>query len=333
MSRFTLFRPYPPWVLALTASLVLAACTLPAPSQAPPTAPTPPHPEQATGLSPKPGWTLQRQAVAAANPLAAQAGADILRAGGSAIDAAVAVQMVLTLVEPQSSGIGGGAFLLYHDGQHIQAFDGRETAPSAADERLFLRPDGQPMAFMDAVVGGRSVGVPGTVAMLAMAHRQHGKLPWARLFEPAIALADNGFEVSPRLFGLLQAETTLQKDPVAAAYFFQPDGQPHPVGYRLKNPELAAVLRRIAREGPRALYSGAVAQAMVDKVRQHPTNPGLLTLDDLQRYRPLERLALCHAYTPPTVGGKTKEWSLCGFPPPSSGALAIGQILGVLART
>jgi gamma-glutamyltranspeptidase / glutathione hydrolase len=334
MPRFTLFQRYPPRFLALIASLSLAACTLPPPPQAPPLASaTPPQPEQATGLSHKPGWAFSRQAVATANPIAAKAGADVLRAGGSAIDAAVAVQMVLTLVEPQSSGIGGGAFLLYHDGKHLQAFDGRETAPAAADTRLFLRPDGQPMAFMDAVVGGRSVGVPGTVAMLAMAHRQHGKLPWARLFEPAIALAENGFEISPRLFGLLQAETALQKDPVAAAYFFRPNGQPHPVGHRLKNPELAAVLRRIAADGPQALYRGAVAQAIVDKVRQHPSNPGLLTLGDLEGYRPLERQALCHAYTPPTVGNPSKEWSLCGFPPPSSGALAIGQILGMLART
>jgi gamma-glutamyltranspeptidase/glutathione hydrolase len=277
---------------------------------------------------------MRHQAVAAAHPLAAQAGADMLRAGGSAIDAAIAVQMVLTLVEPQSSGIGGGAFLLYHDGQRVQAFDGRETAPASADGQLFMGTDGQPMGFMEAVIGGRSVGVPGTVAMLSQAHREHGKLPWAQLFEPAIALATQGFEVSPRLFGLLKAETALQSDPVAKAYFFQPDGQPHPVGHRLKNPELATVMRRLALEGPNAFYRGAVAQAIVDKVRQHPSNPGQLDMADLERYRPVEREALCHAYMPPATPSDipAREWSLCGFPPPSSGALAIGQILGVLAR-
>ena len=337
MSSVTSPTPSRHWALVLLLSASLGACTSPPPGATPSPDPaaSAAHPERATGLSRKSGWTMRRQAVAAANPLAAQAGATVLRAGGSAIDAAVAVQMVLTLVEPQSSGIGGGAFLLHHNGQQVQAFDGRETAPAAADERLFMGADGKPMGFMEAVVGGRSVGVPGTVAMLSQAHRQHGKLPWAKLFEPAIALAENGFEVSPRLYGLLKAETALQKDPVAAAYFFQPDGQPHPVGHRLKNAELAAVLRRIALEGPNALYRGTVAQAMVDKVRQHPTNPGRLTLADLERYRPVERAALCHAYTPPAQpsGTAAKEWSLCGFPPPSSGALAIGQILGLLART
>ena len=293
------------------------------------------QPERASGTMTKSGWVFRRQAVAAANPLATLAGSQILRAGGSAVDAAVAVQMVLTLVEPQSSGIGGGAFLLYHDGKRVQAYDGRETAPAAADEKLFLGADGKPMGFQQAVVGGRSVGVPGTLAMLALAHRQHGKLPWASLFVPAIDLAEQGFPVSPRLFTLLKAETALKDDPVAAAYFFQADGSPQPVGHLLKNPELATVLRAIALEGHQAFYRGAVAQAMVNKVRQHPSNPGRLALVDLERYRPIERAALCHGYTPPTTAAAaapTRELSLCGFPPPSSGALAIGQILGVLAR-
>ena len=292
------------------------------------------QPERASGIMTKSGWVFQRQAVAAANPLATLAGSEILRAGGSAVDAAIAVQMVLTLVEPQSSGIGGGAFLLHHDGKRVQAYDGRETAPAAADEKLFLGADGKPMAFQQAVVGGRAVGVPGTLAMLAMAHREHGKLPWAQLFQPAIDLAEKGFPISPRLFTLLKAETALKEDPVAAAYFYQTDGSPHPVGHVLKNPELAAVLRSIAQEGPQALYRGKVAQAIVDKVQKHPGNPGRMALADLERYRPVARAALCHAYTPPsrTVGAPPRELSLCGFPPPSSGALAIGQILGVLAR-
>ena len=335
--------------LLLLGSITLTACSLPerfqrmatapAPtSVAPPTAPssatlTQAQPESATGLTSKPGWTLNREAVAAANPLATQAGADILKAGGSAVDAAVAVQMVLTLVEPQSSGIGGGAFLLHHDGQRVQAFDGRETAPAAANERLFLDANGKPMPFAQAVVGGRSVGVPGTVAMLSLAHRQHGKLRWARLFEPAIRLAEQGFPVSPRLHSQLKAESALKADPVAASYFYQADGQPHPVGHLLKNPELAVVLRAIAQAGPNALLKGPVAQAIVDKVRQHPGNPGSLTIDDLARYQPIERSAICQAYTPPAVAGASaREWNLCGFPPPSSGAIAIGQILGTLAR-
>jgi gamma-glutamyltranspeptidase len=150
--------------------------------------------------------------VAAANPLATDAGYQILKAGGSAVDAAIAVQMVLTLVEPQSSGIGGGAFLLHYNGKAVEAFDGRETAPAAADEKLFLGADGKPMAFYDGVVGGRSVGTPGTVRMLEMAHRQYGKLPWAQLFAPAIQLAEQGFRVSPRLNTLLKDEKYLAKN-------------------------------------------------------------------------------------------------------------------------
>jgi gamma-glutamyltranspeptidase / glutathione hydrolase len=317
-------------VLALCA--IMAACAGSAnPSRLTGKDTPPAQPESASTQTAKPGWTLRRQAVAAANPLATEAGATILRAGGSAVDAAVAVQMVLTLVEPQSSGIGGGAFLMHHDGKVVQAFDGRETAPAAATEKLFMGDDGKPMPFIQAVVGGRSVGVPGTVAMLALAHRQHGKLPWARLFQPAIELAEKGFEVSPRLNTLLGEETALKDDPVAARYFYQPNGQPHPVGHVLRNPELAAVLRAIAEEGPQALYSGEVARAIVDKVQRHATNPGRLSLNDLARYQARERAALCHAYTAPG-NAAAREWSLCGFPPPSSGAIAMGEILGVMAR-
>jgi gamma-glutamyltranspeptidase / glutathione hydrolase len=305
----------------ITALVLLSACA------APPSA-TVQQPEGASGLTAKPGWTFQRQAVAAANPLATEAGAQILRAGGSAMDAAIAVQMVLTLVEPQSSGIGGGAFLLHHDGQRLQAFDGRETAPAAVDETLFLDAQGKPLPFDTAVASGRSVGTPGTVALLAAAHRQHGKLPWARLFEPAITLAEQGFAISPRLHALLLAENALRKDPVAAAYFYRPDGQPHPPGHRLRNPELAQVLRGIAASGPAAFYEGPVARAMVDKVARHPELPGTLSLDDLRRYAPREREALCHDLTV-----ILKALRVCGFPPPSSGAIAIGQILGLMART
>ena len=312
-------------LVGLMASIaLLSACGTPTSSTAPPVQ----QPEGASGLTTKPGWAFQRQAVAAANPLATEAGARMLRAGGSAIDAAIAVQMVLTLVEPQSSGIGGGAFLLHHDGRRIQAFDGRETAPAAATEQLFLDPEGKPLAFMDAVTSSRSVGVPGAVMMLAQAHRQHGKLPWARLFDPAIALAEQGFAVSPRLHTLLQAETALKRDPVASAYFYRPDGQPHPVGHMLKNPELAQVLRNLAVQGPIALHEGPVAQAIVNKVQSHPARPGALGLDDLKRYQPREREALCHDHM-----AAQRTLRVCGFPPPSSGAIAVGQILGLLART
>ncbi len=311
-------------VLALAA--LLAACAGPAPRNL--RYEPPDQPEAASGTIDKPGWTTRRTAVAAANPLATDAGHQVLRAGGSAVDAAIAVQMVLTLVEPQSSGIGGGAFLLHWDGRRVQAYDGRETAPAAADERLFLAADGRPMPFVEAVVGGRAVGVPGAVRMLELAHREHGRLPWATLFQPAIRLAEDGFPIGSRLHTLLKAEQHLRKDPVAAAYFYRADGEPHAVGTRLRNPQLAAVLRRIAADGSHALHEGDIAQAIVEKVRSHPTNPGRLTLADLAGYQPRKREALCTDWR-----AQERDWRVCGFPPPSSGGIAVGQILGMLAHT
>jgi gamma-glutamyltranspeptidase/glutathione hydrolase len=288
----------------------------------------PDQPEGSSGYAEKPGWSTQRFAVAAANPLATDAGYQILRAGGSAVDAAIAVQMVLALVEPQSSGIGGGAFMMHFNGAEVKAFDGRETAPAAANEGLFLGLDGKPMAFYDAVVGGRSVGTPGTVRMLEMVHRQYGTLPWATLLEPAIVLAESGFKVSARLNTLLKTEVHLKKDPVAAAYFYKPDGTPHDVGYVLRNPALAAVLRKVAASGSKALHEGEVAQAIVNKVRQHASNPGQLSMADLADYKAIKRPALCHDYR-----ANARDYRICGFPPPSSGAIAIGQILGILNQT
>ena len=314
-----------PVLSMLAAASLLAACAS-APSNF--TYTIPQQPEAASGLTAKPGWATTKFAVAAANPLATDAGYQVLKAGGSAIDAAIAVQMVLTLVEPQSSGIGGGAFLLHSNGREVEAFDGRETAPAAADERLFLGADGKPLGFYDAVVGGRSVGTPGTVKVLELAHKQHGRLPWATLFEPAIRLAEQGFPVSPRLNTLIKADAHLAKDPVARAYFFQPNGEPLAVGTTLRNPELAAVLRRIAREGSDAFYKGDVAQAIVDKVQRHSTNPGRLALADLAAYQPKKRAPLCHDYRT-----AAREFRVCGFPPPSSGAIAVGQILGILSQT
>ena len=314
------YHPFAALTLACALSTWLAGCAQPVT--------VPPQPEAPSGLQAKPGWSFERQAVAAANPLAAQAGAQVLRDGGSAVDAAIAVQMVLTLVEPQSSGIGGGAFLLHWDGRRAQAYDGRETAPAAVDERLFLDAGGKPLPFTQAVASGRSVGVPGIVHMLALAHRHHGRLPWARLFEPAIALAENGFAVSQRLHTLLAAESALPRDPQARRYFYRADGTPHPVGHMLRNPGLAVVLREIATLGPLAMVEGPIARAMVDKVRAHPTLPGTLTQDDLRRYQPRERQALCH---PLRAGARWLR--VCGFPPPSSGGIAVGQILGMLTRT
>jgi gamma-glutamyltranspeptidase / glutathione hydrolase len=296
---------------------------------------TPVLPEGSSSLSHKPGWATQNFAVAAANPLAVQAGYQILQAGGSAVDAAVAVQMVLTLVEPQSSGIGGGAFLLHFNGQQTEAFDGRETAPSNVTERLFLGADGQALSFQDVVVGGRAVGTPGTVRMLELAHRQHGKLAWKQLFEPAIALAEGGFKVSTRMRTLLARESRLKLDPVAAAYFYDRQGKAWPEGHVLKNPELGAVFRRLAEQGSRALYEGEIAQAIVDKVQQHPSNPGVLSLADLAGYQAKKRAPLCFDHevkTSDSTGSKRKNYLICGMPPPSSGAIAIGQILGLLGE-
>ncbi len=315
--------------LAAAALLGLAGCATPRHD-------LPLQPEGASARVEKPGWATRTSAVAAANPLATDAGLQILRAGGSAVDAAIAVQMVLTLVEPQSSGIGGGAFLLHFDGRRTQAFDGRETAPAGATTALFLQPDGKPVAMAEAIVGGRSVGVPGTVRMLALAHQTHGRLPWAQLFAPAIRLATAGFAVSPRMATLLASEQDLQKDPAAAAYFFDAQGRPWPQGHLLRNPELAAVLQRMAQEGPDALMTGEVARAITHTVQHHPAHPGTLSLQDLADYRPLVREPLCFDYA---VAGATaalsaaREYRLCGMPPPSSGMLAMGQILGLLNRT
>ncbi|MCU4182637.1 gamma-glutamyltransferase [Bosea sp. BH3] len=281
-----------------------------------------PAPEASTGRATKTLGTAQRFMAAAANPLAAAAGRDILRAGGSAVDAAIAVQLVLNLVEPQSSGIGGGAFMVHWDeaGGKVATLDGRETAPAAATPDRFMK-DGKPMPFREAVIGGRSVGVPGTLKLLEEAHRRWGKLPWPDLVQPALKLSEEGFAVSPRLNGLLAGETALPKNAVAAAYFYEPDGKPKAVGAILKNPAFAATLRAIAAEGSKAFYEGEIAQDIVATVTGHPTNPGDITMADLAAYKIEEREPVCGAY---------RVWRLCGMGPPSSGAVAIQQMLGTL---
>ena len=278
-------------------------------------------PEAASGYAEKAGVVSKKFMVAAANPLATDAGYQILKAGGSAIDAAIATQMVLTLVEPQSSGIGGGAFLMHFDGSTVKAFDGRETAPATATEKLFQTADGKAISFYDGVVGGRSTGVPGVLRMLELAHKQYGKLPWATLFVPAIKLANDGFAVSPRLHTLLKSEKYLKNDAEAAAYFYDQEGNPRPVGHVLKNPELAKVLREIATGGADAFYKGHIAQDIEAKVKSHPANPGGLSAADIAGYQAKVREPICTDY---------KKWTVCGMPPPSSGGLAIAQMLGML---
>lgn len=318
-----------PLLFSLMSLSLLSACTT-APHKAPTAAwrySVPEQPEAASGNTDKPGWAYQRQAVAAANPLATEAGHQILRAGGSALDAAIAVQLVLGLVEPQSSGIGGGAFLLHFDGQKVTAHDGRETAPAGAQRDMFVGDNGKPLSFDDAVLSGHSVGVPGAMRMLEAAHRKHGALPWGQLFAPAITLAEQGFKVSPRLNALLQADPHLKKDPLALRFFYNDQGQAWPVGHVLRNPEYGHVLRRMASEGSRALHEGPVAQAIVQRTQAAP-RPGNLSLQDLADYRPREREALCFDHI-----AQSRAYRICGFPPPSSGQIAMGQILGLLANT
>ncbi|MCF4996986.1 gamma-glutamyltransferase [Pseudomonas syringae] len=299
----------------LATTLSLAACN------APTTSTLPLAPEIASGYrTDLHTQVASRHMAAAANPLAAEAGREMLRQGGSAIDAAIAMQAVLTLVEPQSSGIGGGAMIVLWDGKQVRTYDGRETAPAGATEKLFLHPDGQPMAFSKAQIGGRSVGTPGALRALELAHKQHGRLPWAKLFEPAIRLAERGFAISPRLHQSLMGDPFVQRSPDMAAYFLNADGSVKAIGTVLKNPSLAAVLKRIANEGPDVLYTGPIAAEIVSKVQGH-ANPGSLSLQDLQGYQAKERVPLCTDY---------KRWQVCGMPPPSSGGIAVAQILGTL---
>lgn len=283
-------------------------------------------PEAATGTAARQAATAETRMVAAANPLAAQAGLDILRAGGSAADALVAVQTVLGLVEPQSSGIGGGAFALWYDAEtgKLTTYDARETAPAAAGPDLFLDDNGEPLAFFDAVVGGRSVGVPGIPRLMEEMHARHGRLDWADLFAPAIELAEAGFEVSPRLAGLLEAETgRLDRQDEARAFFFDEAGTPLAESHLLANPAYAETLRAIAQDGADAFYSGPIAEAIVAAVEAFEDNPGLLTLDDLAGYEVIEREPVCVTY---------RAHEICGMGPPSSGGLTVGQILLLLSH-
>jgi gamma-glutamyltranspeptidase/glutathione hydrolase len=284
-----------------------------------------PQPEFASGRQQEREATHARRfMVAAANPHAVDAGVEVLRRGGGVVDAAIAVQMVLGLVEPQSSGIGGGGFLLYWSRaqKRIRSYDGRETAPAAARPERFLDSDGKPMQFPAAVASGRSVGVPGALRMLEMAHRRHGRIEWAKLFEPAIRLAEEGFPMSPRLHRLLEAEKVLRDVPAARGLFYEADGGMRPVGARIVNREYAATLRAIARSGADAFYTGAIAEDIARAVRSHRV-PGDMALADLSGYRAIEREAVCTSY-------RTRR--VCSMAPPSGGVTLL-ELLGILERT
>ena len=261
--------------------------------------------------------------VSAANPLAAEAGMNVLRRGGSAVDAAAAVEAMLSLVEPQSSGLGGGAFLTYYDAQsrRVVVYDGRETAPAGAAPDMFLR-DGEAIPFQEAVLGGRATGVPGVVRMLELAHREHGRLPWKELFVDAERTAREGFTVSPRLSRMVNGASPQNSAPDVRGYFTETDGTLVEAGDTLRNPAYAEFLRRLAREGPDALYRGATADRIVARTRSGPL-PGEMTLADLRDYRALRRDPLCRTYRVQLV---------CVPPPPSSG-VALLQLLAILERT
>jgi gamma-glutamyltranspeptidase/glutathione hydrolase len=264
--------------------------------------------------------------VSAADPRAAEAGAQMLRAGGSAADAALATMLALTVVEPQSSGIGGGGFLVYHDAARgrLSSYDGRETAPHAATPAYFLGPDGGPRTHDDAVPGGLSVGVPGNIRLGEMAHERHGRLAWARLFRPAIRLARDGFQITPRMRRALAAPGALAgMTPWGRGQFYEADGQPKPVGTLVRNPELAALLERIAARGPEHFYTGAAAQALVQTVRTAARNPSPMTAGDLATYQAREREPVCGVY---------RGFRICGMGPPSSGATTVFAILKQLER-
>lgn len=297
--------------LALTATA--GAARLPAPVRAPIEAPGTPQSGKA-----------RHAMVAAANPLATQAGLDVLRAGGTAVDAAVAIQAVLGLVEPQSSGLGGGAFMVFYDAKtrKVTAYDGREKAPMGATARLLVDDAGKPLPFSEAVLGGIASGVPGAVAMLDMAHRDHGRIPWADLLEPAEKLADEGFIVSPRLAGMILSKAPQASAPDARRYFTKADGTPYAAGDRLRNPAYAKTLRRIARLGASGLLTGPVAQDIVDRVRQGP-RPGTMTLADLAAYRPNAGPALCKPY---------RIYVVC-TPQAPAGGIGLQVALGILERT
>jgi len=281
-------------------------------------------PEASTGRYRQVGGEAKSFMVVAANPHASAAGVEILKAGGSAADAAVAVQTVLNMVEPQSSGLGGGSFIVYWDNKakKISTYDGREMAPAAATARRFLTNEGKTMDRYAAVVGGHSIGVPGTLRVLELAQRKHGNLKWDALFGPAIKIADDGFALSPRLFGMLSGDSALRSMQTASSFFFLPDGNPKPVGTVIKNPEFAKVLRSVAEKGADAFYEGQIAEDIV-RAATTAIRPSDMTLADLKNYKAVERPPVCRAY---------RDKNVCSMGPPTSGGIGILQTLGLLER-
>ena len=310
------FRRFAPFMLALAAAVPASPFAV--------HAQVPHQPEAASGFAARPAMVAPRAMVVTANGHATDAALTVLREGGSAVDAAITAALVLNVVEPQSSGIGGGAFLLHAAprGGRVSAWDGRETAPQAVDESLFLDPAGEPLAFHDAAVGGRSVGVPGLLHLFEAVHARFGRLPWARLFAPAVGLAEGGFAVSPRLHALIAEDRHLAADPAARRLFHDAAGAPLAAGAILRNPELATVLRTVARDGAGAFYGGEIARDVVAAVRAAP-NPGRLAPQDLAAYRAHERAPLC---------GRYRAYRVCGVPPPSAGGGTVLALLGVLER-
>ncbi|AOS96270.1 Gamma-glutamyltranspeptidase precursor [Microbulbifer aggregans] len=282
------------------------------------------QPEAATGRTAVKAATAEEFMAVTANPHATRAAVQMLAQGGTAVDAAIAAQLMLTLVEPQSSGIGGGAFMLSFQAKDnsLHYFDGRETAPAGVTAEHFIR-DGQPQGFLEAVIGGHSVGVPGVMRMLELAHQKQGKLPWATLFQPTIELADAGFEVSPRLHHLLVKMPRVAVRPAIRDYFFDKNGQPLPVGHLLKNPDYADTLRILAQKGSDAFYRGEIAEAIVEAVRNDPENPGVMTMQDLADYRAKEREPVCSDFL---------QYRVCGADAPSSGGTTVGATLGMLEQ-
>jgi gamma-glutamyltranspeptidase/glutathione hydrolase len=302
---------------------LLAGCQSASPDQ--------PAAQNAAVATPATNVIAYQHMAVSATPLASEAGLEILRAGGNAIDAAIAMQAVLTLVEPQSSGIGGGGFLLYSSARNgagprqVESYDGRETAPAHVQPDLFLDNRGLPVDFHTAQIGGQSVGIPGTLRMLEMAHRDHGRLPWARLFDPAIRLAEQGFAVPPRLADALAEDDDIAHLSALKNYFLDADGKPLANGARLRNPALAATFRAIAAGGADAFYRGRIADDIIAAIAaQSPLKPATLRRADLANYRAHHRPALCAPY---------RSYQICGMAPPSSGGLAVAQILTLLAHT
>jgi gamma-glutamyltranspeptidase/glutathione hydrolase len=313
-----------PLAARLLALLTVAAALVAHPAWAQPAdvQPADVAPEAATGRQARQAVHARRQMVVAANPIAARAGLEILRAGGTATDAAIATELVLNVVEPQSSGIGGGGFLMHYEAasSRLSAYDGRETAPASARPGRFLAAGGAPLPYLLAVGSGLAVGAPGLVRLMELAHARHGRLPWAALFEPAIRVAEQGFAISPRLAQLIARDPLLRGDAGARALFFRGDGTPRQAGEMLRNPELGSTLRTLAKEGPGAFYGGVIARDIVAAVGSH-ASPGDLAESDLAAYRALERKPLC---------GEYRAHRICGAPPPSAGGATVALLLGIL---